>query len=405
MVVEVYMPKMSDHMELGEILDWLVGEGEHVEKGQPLLEIQTDKVVAELDAPASGFVKGIRRGAVPGAEVPVGETLAFIVTDDTEQVPVLASLSPSDERSSPDSEEPLVMDRPEHQAAADSGAIRATPVSRRLAKELGVDLTTVQGSGPGGRIREADVRAVAEANSVAPEVVAECDSSDEWFDLTAYQRVTARQMTVSAQTIPQFVLDRDVDVTSLLRLRTAMSEKIEKDGGLRLTITALLVKLIGLSLRDCPRANASFENGRVRQHWHVNVGVAVGTPAGVAVPVIHDADSLDLGDIVQKLAHFREAAAEVQFRAGELADGTFTISNLGMYGVDRFTAMVNPPQAAILAVGRITERPARTAEGTIALCPQVTLSVTVDHRVLDGVQGAQFLDDIARRVEQPWGLL
>ena len=398
MVVEVYMPKMSDHMEMGEILDWLVGEGEHVEEGQPLLEIQTDKVVAELEAPASGFVKGIRSGAVPGAEVPVGETLAFIVTDDTEQVPVLASLS--DERSSPDSEESLVMDRPERQAAADFGAIRATPISRRLAKELGVDLTTVQGSGPGGRIREADVRAVAEANSVAPEVVA-----DEWFDLTAYQRVTARQMTVSAQTIPQFVLDRDVDVTNLLRLRTTMSDKIEKDGGLRLTLTALLVKLVGLSLRDCPRANASFEDGRVRQHGHVNVGVAVGTPAGVAVPVIHDVDSLDLGDIVQKLAHFREAAAEMQFRAGELADGTFTISNLGMYGVDRFSAMVNPPQAAILAVGRIVERPARSAEGAIALCPQVTLSLAVDHRVMDGVQGAQFLADIACRIEEPSGLL
>jgi len=405
MVVEVYMPKMSDHMELGEILGWLVGAGEHVDEGQPLLEIQTDKVVAELEAPASGFVKGIREGAVSGVEVPVGEILAFIVTDDTEQVPVLAPLSLSGECVPAESEETPATGRPGLQVAAGSGTIRATPVARRLAKELGIDLAGVQGSGPGGRIREADVRAVAGAKSPAAQVVAADDSSAEWVELTAYQRITARQMTVSAQTIPQFVLDRDVDVKNLLWLRTALTEKFEKNDGLRLTVTALLVKLVGLSLRDYPRANASFENGRVRQYARVNVGVAVGTPAGVVVPVIHDADLSELGDIVKKLARYREAAAAMKFRADELAHGTFTISNLGMYGVDRFTAMVNPPQAAILAVGRFVDRPVRTAEGAIALCPQVTLSLTIDHRVMDGVQGAQFLADIARRIEEPWGLL
>jgi pyruvate dehydrogenase E2 component (dihydrolipoamide acetyltransferase) len=464
MAVEVFMPKMTDHMEVGEIIRWLVQEGDTVEEGQVIIEVMTDKVVADFEAPASGILKGIREGAEDGAIIPVGETFAFIAEPD-EKVPVLPALAPIEERPEEKAEAPppaLAPSAPEP-APAQPGPVRATPVARRLAKELNVDLALVEGTGPGGRIKEEDVRAYtevetrkpasgktaplttagsvraspvarrvarelgidiaqvegtgpsgrvkeedvrayAEALSVAPP--AQPDEADvEWLDLTPIQRLTGQRMLESVQTAPQFALTVDVDATNLLWLREALMERVVDKTGERLSITALLVKIVAFGLKRYPRANASFEDGKVKLYPQINVGVAVGTDDGLVVPVIKNADQKPLVQITQELRAFQEKAQRMRFTTEDLSEGTFTISNLGMYAIDRFSAIVNPPESAILAVGRTVKTPVGMPDDTIALRPIMSLTLSIDHRSLDGIQGAKFLTEIKELIEKPYFLL
>jgi len=500
MAVEVFMPKMSDHMEVGEIIRWLVKEGDRVKAGQVLMEVMTDKVVAELEAPASGVLKGIRAGADDGAIVPVGETFAFIA-EPGEPVPALPPLGPAG-AGKPAPTAPTAqgagegLATPGHLAptpgrlAGEPGQVRATPVARRMAKELGVDLSLVkgtgpdgrvkeedvrafaaatsghqeaqqatpsevgarrpevdegvraapavrrlarelgvdlaliQGTGPEGRIREEDVRTVAEARLVAtpghraaapsrlaaPATPPAAQSSQgeegvEWLDLNPIQRLTGQRMLESLQTAPQFALTTDVDMTNALWLREALMERVLAETGERLSVTALLVKVVAAALKDYPRANAAFEGGRVKLYGQINIGVAVGTGDGLVVPVIKEADRKSLVQITQELGSFEEKARHLRFSNQDLSGGTFTISNLGMYGVDRFNAILNPPQSAILAVGRIIKTPVGLPDDTIALRPMLSLTLAVDHRSMDGVQGAKFLAEVKERVEQPYFLL
>ncbi len=411
MAVEIFMPKMSDHMEVGEIIRWLVKEGDRVDKGQIILEVMTDKAVAELEAPASGVLKGIRAGAEDGAEVPVGETFAFIAEPD-EEVPVLPPLGSAEakgveEETPPPAPTPSAEPTPVPGAGegrAGPGPVRATPVARRIAKELGVDLSLVRGTGPGGRITEEDVRAFAEALSATPSAQP-AEEGAEWLDLTSIQRLTGRRMLESLQTAPQFALTINVDMTNALWLREALMERVLAETGERLSVTAILVKVVAAALKSYPRANASFEGGQIKLHPRVNVGVAVGTDDGLVVPVIKEADQKSLVQITQELKSFQDKARQMRFSAEELSGGTFTISNLGMYGVDRFNAIINPPQSAILAVGQIIKTPVGMPDDTIALRPMMSLTLSVDHRSIDGVQGARFLAEIKERLEKPYFLL
>jgi pyruvate dehydrogenase E2 component (dihydrolipoamide acetyltransferase) len=534
MAVEVFMPKMSDHMEVGEIIRWLVKEGDRVEAGQVLMEVMTDKVVAELEAPASGVLKGIRAGAEDGAIVPVGETFAFIA-EPGEPVPALPPLGPAEAEGaglpalgSPGKPAPSAPRADE--GLGEPGQVRATPVARRVAKELGVDLSLVKGTGPDGRIKEEDVRAFAVATSghqvatsghqeaqrarpsevaagrpaqwspaqgkvaagrpeVAagrPEVAAgrpevaedvraapvvrrlarelgvdlallkgtgpegrirEEDVRDfaearlaapsappveptlrsplgigplqgegvqpapaapfgpGWLELNPIQRLTGQRMLESLQTAPQFALTTDADMTNALWLREALMEHVLAETGERLSVTALLVKVVAAALEDYPRANAAFEGGRVKLYGQINIGVAVGTDSGLVVPVIKEADRKSLVQITLELKSFEEKARYMRFGSDDLSGGTFTISNLGMYGVDRFNAILNPPQSGILAVGRIIKTPVGLPDDTIALRPMMSLTLTVDHRSMDGVQGAKFLAEIKARLEKPYFLL
>ena len=459
MAVEVFMPKMSDHMEVGEIIRWLVKEGDEVEQGQVIMEVMTDKVVADLEASASGILKGIREGVMDGAIVPVGETFAFIAEPD-EEVPTLPPLAPAEgEEEAPS---PSIAPSPEPvppapaEGAARSGPVRATPVARRLAKELGVDLSQVQGSGPGGRIKDEDVRAFAEAQKAkppeAPKAVraspvarrmarelgidisqvtgtgpgdrikeedvrsyAEAlsaapapqpvEADAEWLELNSIQRLTGQRMLESVQTAPQFALTVSVDVTNLLWLREGLMERITAETGERLSVTTLLLKIAAASLKQYPRANASFENEKVKLHPQVNVGVAVGTDDGLVVPVIKNADKKSLVQVTQELKAFQEKAQQMRFTTEDLSGGTFTISNLGMYGIDRFNAIINPPESAILAVGRTVKTPVGMPDDSIALRPIISLTLTIDHRSMDGVQAAKFLAEIKERIEKPYFLL
>ncbi len=462
MAVEVFMPKMSDHMEVGEIIRWLVKEGDRVEKGQVILEVMTDKVVADLEAPASGVLKGIRKGAEDGATVPVGETFAFIAGSD-EAVPTLAPLGPAGaeqvrEETSPSPPQPSpYQGEGAVPPPAESGVVRASPVARRMAKELGVDLAQVKGTGPGGRIREEDVQAFAEAQrTIAEEKVPgavraspvarrmarelgvdlarvkgtgpggrireedvqafagtqaaappppPAEVAVEWRDLTPIQRVTGQRMLHSVQNAPQFALTINVDMTNALWLREALMERVVAETGERLSVTAILVKVVAAALKSYPRANASFENGRVKLHSQVNIGVAMGTDDGLVVPVIKDADLKSLVQITQEMKRFQEKATQMRFSSDDLSGSTFTISNLGMYGIDRFDAIINPPESAILAVGRVVKTPVGMPDDSIALRPMMSMTLTVDHRSMDGVQGAKFLVEIKGRIEKPYFLL
>jgi len=459
MAVEVFMPKMSDHMESGEIIRWLAEEGDTIEEQQVIMELMTDKVAAELEAPASGVLKGIRPGAEDGAVVPVGETFAFIAEPD-EEVPVLPPFPPTEAR-----EEPVTTPAPASAATATSsteparaeaGRVRATPVAQRLAKELAIDLSQVAGTGPGERIREEDVRAYAEAQkpaappegegarasplarrlarelgvnlagvagtgprgsvtdedvrayaetvSVAPGVAA-AEESLEWLDLNPIQRVTGQRMLESIQTAPQFSLTTTVDMTNVLWLRDALMERMVAETGERLSITAILTRIVAAALKEHPRANASFEGGRIKVNQQVNVGVAVGTDDGLVVPVIKEADQKPLPEIIQALRSFQDKAQRVRFTSDDLMGGTFTLSNLGMHGIDHFDAIINPPQSAILAVGRVVKTPVGMPDDTVALRPKMSLTLTIDHRVMDGVQGARFLVAIKELIEEPYFLL
>jgi len=391
--VEVFIHKMTDHMESGRIVQWLVKEGEHVEQRQPIMEVETDKAVAELESPATGILKGIRTGAQPGAEIPVGETIAFIAESD-EQVPVLPPLGESRKETPPTPATP----EPSYQPVTVRPPVRTSPAVRRIARELGIDLSLVTGTGPEGKITEADVRSFSpRGTSSATSRSASSVDPVEWAELNSVQRLTGERMLQSMQTAPQFSITVNADMTNALRLR----ESLTNETGEGVSVTVLLVKVAAVALKHHPRANASFEGGRVKLHQRVNVGVAIGTEAGLIVPVIRDADQKNTSQIDRELQAYREKSLQMRFSTEDLTGGTFTISNLGMYGVDQFNAIINPPQSTILAVGRIIKSPFVLPDDTMTIRPVMSLTLTVDHRAMDGVLGAKFLAEVKERLENP----
>jgi len=342
MPAEVIMPALGMAQETGKVLRWLKREGEVIAKGEPLLEVETDKVTVEIEAPAGGTLSGVSAGE--GAEVPVGTVIAFVV------------------------------------AAGEERRALASPKARRLAESLGVAIDTVAGSGPNGAVTAADVEAAqAGATQVAPEAAPQV--GHVW-------RVMAERVTQAWQAVPHFVLTREVDASQLERRRA--QEQVSH--------TDLLVQLCAEALRRHPRVNATWDDGSIVVADAINVGIAVATEDGLVVPVVHDADKLDLAAISARRRHLVEAARSETLRPDDLRGGTFTISNLGMFGVDSFQAIVNAPQAAILAVGRILERPA-AVNGGLVVRPTMTLTLSFDHRVVDGARGAQFLDTLAELIE------
>jgi len=452
MAVEFFIAKMSDHMESAQILKWLVKEGDRVEQYQIILELMTDKVTAEVEAPAAGVIKGIRPGAVDGAEVPVGEVICYIAApgESVPALPPLPGYETTDEGQTTKDESPATAASvavPKEVEAEPVAGPRASPVARKVAKELGVDLNAVTGTGPQGRITEDDVRAVAakiadegrktkdegpktkdeSAISVTPGAVVAPTQAQPIQDpirntqhairnthyatagttlpLTSIQRITGERMRESVVNAPQFAIDVAADMTQALWLREQLAERVQAEAGAKLSVTGLLIKVVAAALKRHPRANAEFAGDKLTLHDEINLAVAVGTDDGLVVPVIRNADHKSLAQITAELAMFQEKAKMLRFSADDLTGGTFTISNLGMYGVDGFRAIINPPQSAILAVGRIVKTPVGLPDDTIALRPMMSLTLTVDHRCMDGVQGARFLAEIKTLLEQPHLLL
>ncbi len=433
MAVEFYIHKMSEHMDEAEIIQWLANEGESVREHQPIIEVMTDKFTVEVEAPRDGILAGIRPGCVVGALVPVGEPIAWIVQPGE----VAPALPPFGGHAAPAAA--LVAD----ELAAGNGSataaqpqaeghVKSTPVARRMARDLGVDIETLAGSGPGGRVVEADVRAAAGVSAAAaaqpsmPAAVAPSERAPaapvmpsdpspvtppaggatwRWQELTPMQRVTGERMRESVVTAPQFALELSADATNLLWLRDALDNKVTLEAKARLSLTGLLTKLVASVLARHPRANAQFAEGKVKLLNNINVGVAVGTEQGLVVPVVRQADQKSLAAVTALLASYQEKARTMRFAADDLGEGTFTLSNLGMFGIERFAAIINPPQSAILAVGAVVKQPVALTDGTVGVRPRMSLTLTVDHRVMDGVQGARFLADLKAAIESPYFII
>ena len=372
MPADVIMPMLGMAQETGKVLRWLKQDGESVRKGEPLLEVETDKVTVEIEAPADGTLAGVR--VAEGTEVPVGEVIALVLAEG-EAAPVADTKPRATREVEAIAAAPVTIPASAPTTKRKRGRL-ASPKARRLAQERGIDLDSLTGSGPNGAIVAADI-------SERPRAAAPADSR-VW-------QVMAERMQHAWQEVPHFYLHRDVDASRLQSWKSVAPEGT--------SVTDLLIKACAEALKRHPRVNAgaSHENS-------VNVGVAVATEEALIVPVVHGADSLSLAQISERRKHVVQAARAGKLRPDDVQGGTFTISNLGMYGVDAFQAIVNTPQAAILAVGRTTERP-WVVGGELVVRPVMTLSVSFDHRVVDGARGAEFLDTLASLIEEPAGLV
>jgi pyruvate dehydrogenase E2 component (dihydrolipoyllysine-residue acetyltransferase) len=372
MPAEVIMPALGMAQETGKVLRWLKVDGAAVAKGEPLLEVETDKVTVEIESPAEGTLAGV--SAAEGAEVPVGTVIALVLADGE----ALAAAPPSPSAKAEPAEEPAAAaPAPDAVAATPAPPARrtlASPKARRLAQAAGIDLAAIAGTGPNRAVVAADVEAARGAPAVAVGAV--------------WQRM-AERMARAWQEVPQFVLTRDVDASGLQSGRA--------DG---VTVTDLLVRHCAEALVRYPRLTMSWRDGDLVPGPGVNIGIAIATDDGLVVPVVHGADRLTPAEISARRQQIVAAARAGTLRPEDVQGGTFTISNLGMYGVDAFQAIVNAPQAAILAVGRIAERPV-AVHGALAVRSVLTLTVTFDHRVVDGARGAEFLDTLAALVEAP----
>ncbi len=390
MAFSVVMPALEMAQETGKLLAWRKKEGDRVSKGEPLLEIETDKAVVEVEAPADGILAGIK--ASEGSDIPVGQTIAWIVAPGEAPPATAESAAPSARATSHaktvSSHAPVV--------PAPPSSVKISPKARRLAKELNVDLATVRGSGPGGEILASDIQAAATASPAnAPEAI-----SDQIEKPTSFGSIMAERTTHSWTTVPHFFVTRDIDATQLNAYRDRLLGNNKDSSQVRISHTDLLVALVSRVLLKHPRLNASWSAEGIRLHSHVHMGVAIAVKDGVVAAVIHNAHAASLTEIAMQRHELAERARAGKLRPADIADATFTISNLGMYKVDQFSAIITPPQAAILAVGGIADRVV-AIEGKPAVRPRMTLTVSCDHRVADGARAAQFLSDVAEALQEP----
>jgi pyruvate dehydrogenase E2 component (dihydrolipoamide acetyltransferase) len=400
MAFSVVMPALEMAQETGKLLAWRKKEGDPVTKGEPLLEIETDKAVVEVEAPADGILAGIKAAA--GADIPVGQTIAWIVAAGEAPPVESASTAPAARAAS------HVKAEPTHTASASAtGSAPATttsakisPKARRLAKELGVDLATVRGSGAGGEILASDVQAAGSA----PAPSAGKKKSGSLEVPSSLGRIMAERTTQSWTTVPHFFVSREIEATALNEYRERIVPEMERSHAVRITHTDLLVALAARVLLKHPRLNASWSAEGIRLHDHVNMGIAIAVNDGVVAAVIPNAHAASLAEISVQRRDIAERARAGKLRPADIADATFTLSNLGMYQVDQFSAIITPPQAAILAVGAIADRVV-VLQGQPAVRPMMTLTVSCDHRVADGARAALFLSDLADALQEPKKLL
>ena len=391
MAISVVMPALEMAQETGKLISWLKKEGDSVSKGEALLEIETDKAVMEIESPGDGVLAGVK--VQPGAEVPVGRTIAWIVRP--------GEVPPTDEVASTSGRKTTVVAPSAGSSPASviqgaqpvsQQAIKISPKARRLASEHGVNLADVRGSGAGGEILASDILAVAESKAGSSPAPVESGSP--------ISRLMAERTTQSWTTVPHFFVVRDVDAGALNDARQRLAPEIEQSHALKLTHTDLLAALVARVLLKHPGMNASWAGEGVHTNAEINIGLAMAVDDGVVAPVLHNADKSGLREIAAKRRDLTERARGGKLRPADIAGGTFTISNLGMFGVDAFTAIIIPPQVAILAVGRITDRVV-PMDGHPGIRPMMTLTLSSDHRVVDGARAAEFLRDLAEAIGNP----
>jgi pyruvate dehydrogenase E2 component (dihydrolipoamide acetyltransferase) len=396
MATSVVMPALEMAQETGKIVSWIKKEGDAIRKGEILLEVETDKAVVEIEASADGILGGVRSRA--GDVVPVGTTIAWILSPG-EQVPAESAPAAPAARTMTEQKRaltatPAAAPRPASSAPAE---VQISPKARRLAKELGVDIAGIRGSGPDGTITSDDITAAAKARSAAP---ASSSAPAAGSALSAVARLMAERTTQSWTQVPHFFLVRDVDATALNESRAKLGPSIEKTRGVKLTHTDILVALVARVLKKHPKLNATWSGQTIQLNADINISVAMAVADGVVGAVIPKADTIPLGEISVQRRDLAERARGGKLKPADVANGTFSITNLGMYNIDAFNAIIAPPQAAILAVGRIGDRVV-AINSQPAVRPMVTLTLSGDHRVVDGAQAAQFLNDLAAAIEAP----
>jgi pyruvate dehydrogenase E2 component (dihydrolipoyllysine-residue acetyltransferase) len=392
---EVKLPRLGQGMESGTIVKWLKSEGEAVEKGEPLYELDTDKVTQEVEAEASGVLIKI---AVNEGEVPVGETIAFIGTEgETIEVTAPAPAPKAKEESKHETETPAPVQQ-EQPVSATNGRIKASPLARRIARERGIELSSLRGTGPDGRIVAEDVeRAQAGAPSAPPPAAAPARTGEvESRPLSNIRKTIARRLT-EAWTVPAFQLTVDVDMS---RTQELVQKQRELNPDVRITVTDVLTKVCAQALMRHRDMNVQFTGDALLAFPNANVGIAVAAPQGLVVPVVKNAEQLTIAQIAAVRGDLVSRARDNKLKADDLDAGTFTISNLGMYDVDVFTAVLNPPQASILAVGQ-TRDMVVPREDELAVLPIMTMTITCDHRAVDGATGAEFLHTIKAFLQDP----
>lgn len=432
---DVFMPRLSDTMEEGTIAQWLVAEGASVERGAVIAEIETDKAVMDLEAYESGVLEKILVDV--GETVPIGEKIAVIgdgsgstssageqaaepagadaAAGDAAQQEVPAQAPKDDEADAAPARAKPAAPAPAGESSAD-GPLKASPVVRSLARQHGIDLSTIKGTGPGGRIIRADVEGLIPAGGGAPAPAAPAPApaapaaaapvatttEDTRVPLSTIRKVTAKRLSEAAL-VPAFQLTTVLDATELGALRKQINANLA-ESGVKISVTDLLIKASAIALRAHPEVNSAFDGDAIIRRGHVNVGVAVAIPDGLIVPVIKDADVKSLSQISAEAKELAGKARAGKLKPDEFSGGTFTISNLGMFGIDSFTAVLNPPEATILAVGSTVDEPV-VVDGEVTVRARSRLTLTVDHRVLDGAMGAVFLRDLTDLLASPLRIL
>jgi len=398
MVIEVIMPKMGQTMERGKVIRWLKKEGEEVQKEEPLLEIETDKTTIEVESRGAGVLKKIL--VQEGEEAPIAAVIGYIAKKDevlpaeiNQKAELLAKRS-----SAEIAVEPLKI----VSNVEDVERIKASPLAKKLADELGVNISQVEGTGPGGRITREDVLAFA-SKKPSP-VVEETAPAFQTVPMTSMRKAIAAKMVQSKTSIPHFYVTAQVDMTEAVKLRENLLPAYEAELGVRLSFTHMLVKAVAAALKEFPQLNSTFEDGSTRQWKDVNVGVAVSLDDGLIVPVLRKANELSLKEIAVKTTELAAKAKGKRLREEEFSGGTFTISNMGAFDVDSFVAIINVPEAAILASGSVHDE-AAVVNGEFVARKMMNVTLSADHRVVDGIYAAKFLQKVKSLLETPQNLV
>ena len=413
MATNVIMPALGVAQQTGTLLKWLKSEGESISKGEPLMEVETDKATVEIEAAASGILTHVT--AKPGDEVPVGNKIAVILGPGEVATP--ATLQDPHPRPLPKGEgisrsRPLpqgegrgegfaaathaMRAEPTAQLSPTGGRILASPAAKRLAQEKGISLQTLRGSGPVGSVLAEDVLRAAQAQSRGDQPVAPTSTTPDLVPLSPMRRIVGQRMTQSKQSAPHFYLSMEIDMTMVIKVRTDWKERGDEAIP---SINDFILLACARALKDFPSMNSSYTEQGIKVHADINIGMAVALEEGLVVPVIRNADRLTLTQLAQKSRELADKAQTKKLFPLDYEGGTFTVSNLGMLSVDSFIAIINPPQCAILAVGRVAPRVVADEVGMM-IRPMMTATLSADHRVVDGAIAARFLQAVKRQLEK-----
>jgi len=395
MIKKIIMPKLGETMEEGEIIKWLKKEGEEVKKGEPLLEIATDKANMEVEANASGYLRKILAGE--GEKVPVTKTIAYLADSMEEEVPLEENVKaepPLKEKEEKGKEKPLFEEK----------IIKASPLAKKLAREKGVNLSKIKGTGPGGRIIKEDVLKAAEKIAAKEKEVEKIWAEEKEIILSRVEKIMADRMQQSKKEIPHFYITSEVDFSDAIKLRQDLLEEFEEEKKVHLSHTDLIIKACARALSKFPRINSHYREGRIISFSRVNIGLAIAREKGLVVPVIKDADQKDLFEIAREREDLLKKAMEDKLSLEDIEGGTFTLSNLGMMQIKSFCAIINPPQVCLLATGEIKEKVV-AVEGEIVIAPFMEMTLSCDHRAVDGYLGSKFLQEVRKGLEKPALLL